>query len=207
MSANAKRVGRPRGSDGEETRRRLLDAAKAVFAERGYKDASNKLIAERAAVSPATIYLYFLTKQALFLEVHEALQGQQLRDLEPVARNASSLADALDEILELLANGRASDPHSNAFFSVVRMEARRNEEISGALDAKRWTTIFNDLAALGVKTGEIAKEDEEKVKAVFSVFLLGVAQHAAEASSRAHQNAINGLRLLLKGALVKPARR
>ena len=52
----------------DEVRGLILDAARAVFAERGYAGASTRLIAERAGVSTPLIFNNFGTKAALFAE-------------------------------------------------------------------------------------------------------------------------------------------
>ena len=60
----------PRTDKGTQTRRRLLEAAEQVFAERGYHDASIVKIAEAAGVASGTFYIYFKTKQEIFDECH-----------------------------------------------------------------------------------------------------------------------------------------
>jgi TetR/AcrR family transcriptional regulator len=47
-------------------RRRILDAAEAVFSERGYHEASMAEIAIRASLAAGTIYLYFRNKADLY---------------------------------------------------------------------------------------------------------------------------------------------
>jgi AcrR family transcriptional regulator len=59
-------TGRPLTKRGEATRRRLLEAAEAVFAEQGYHEASIVKITERAGIGLGTFYLYFDSKQAIF---------------------------------------------------------------------------------------------------------------------------------------------
>lgn len=51
---------------GDATRRQLLDAAAAVFTERGYPGATTKEIARRAGVSEGTIYRHYADKRELF---------------------------------------------------------------------------------------------------------------------------------------------
>ena len=64
MSETATGVdGRPLSKRGERTRRRLLEAAEAVFAELGYHDASIVKITEAAGVGQGTFYLYFASKK------------------------------------------------------------------------------------------------------------------------------------------------
>jgi AcrR family transcriptional regulator len=53
----------------EERPRQILDAALAVFAERGLAAARLDDIAKRAGLSKGTIYLYFPNKEELFREV------------------------------------------------------------------------------------------------------------------------------------------
>lgn len=51
---------------GDATKQQLLDAAAAVFTERGYAGATTKEIARRAGVSEGTIYRHFADKRELF---------------------------------------------------------------------------------------------------------------------------------------------
>lgn len=54
---------------GDATRQQLLDAAAAVFTERGYSGATTKEIARRAGVSEGTIYRHYADKRELFVAV------------------------------------------------------------------------------------------------------------------------------------------
>ena len=61
--------GRRPGS--EDTRGRILAAARAAFGERGYDGATVRDIAGRAGVDPALVHHYFGTKQRLFVAAME----------------------------------------------------------------------------------------------------------------------------------------
>ena len=61
--------GRPLTKRGEATRRRLLEAAEAVFAASGYHEASIVKITEHAGIGLGTFYLYFDGKQQIFEEL------------------------------------------------------------------------------------------------------------------------------------------
>jgi AcrR family transcriptional regulator len=63
-TAHRRRGRRPGGGD---TRAALLDAARAVFAERGYDGATVRAIAERAGVDPAMVKHWFGGKEPLFV--------------------------------------------------------------------------------------------------------------------------------------------
>jgi AcrR family transcriptional regulator len=54
----------------EDLRRSILDAAREVFLEKGYKATSIRNIAEKIEYSPTTIYLYYKDKDAIFHALH-----------------------------------------------------------------------------------------------------------------------------------------
>jgi AcrR family transcriptional regulator len=60
-----RRTGRRPGA--EDTRGRILDAARASFAERGFDGTSVRAVAAAAGVDPALVHHYFGTKQRLFV--------------------------------------------------------------------------------------------------------------------------------------------
>jgi AcrR family transcriptional regulator len=60
-----RRTGRRPGAG--DTRARILDAARASFAERGYDGTPIRAVAAAAGVDPALVYHYFGTKQRLFV--------------------------------------------------------------------------------------------------------------------------------------------
>ena len=64
----------------EERPRQILDAALAVFGERGLAGARLDDIARRAGVSKGTIYLYFANKEELFRDVVRAIVVDRLRE-------------------------------------------------------------------------------------------------------------------------------
>lgn len=53
----------------EQKRQTILNAARGIFLETGFQTSSMDDIAARAAVSKATVYSYFPSKDALFMEV------------------------------------------------------------------------------------------------------------------------------------------
>ncbi len=62
----------------EDKRRRILEAAIAVFARDGFANAKVSAIAKRAGIADGTIYLYFPSKEAILLTLFEELCGEFL---------------------------------------------------------------------------------------------------------------------------------
>lgn len=73
----------PTSARGRRTRQSLVDAAKAVFAEQGYGDATAAAITSAAGVSYGSFYVYFASKEELFAEI-----ARQLMDDVYVATRA-----------------------------------------------------------------------------------------------------------------------
>jgi AcrR family transcriptional regulator len=79
---------------GEERRVAILDAALAVFAERGYHASSIDDIAREGGVSKALIYEHFASKQDLYAELLEQHAGQLFSALSEAISEAGRSASA-----------------------------------------------------------------------------------------------------------------
>lgn len=75
-AAAARRPGRPVGHTGDETRARIVRAALASFAERGFAGSSVRDIAKAASIRVSTLYHYFASKDALYREVQERVHEE-----------------------------------------------------------------------------------------------------------------------------------
>ena len=74
----------------EQTRRDLLDAAKRVFATRGYHQAKISDIAAAADVGVGTVYLHYDGKEALFLALVDATAHELKACIDAAKARASS---------------------------------------------------------------------------------------------------------------------
>jgi AcrR family transcriptional regulator len=68
----------------EEMRSLILDAARKVFLEKGYYEASIRNIAEEIEYSAGTIYLYFKDKDEIFHSLHEEGFRKMLEKMQPL---------------------------------------------------------------------------------------------------------------------------
>jgi AcrR family transcriptional regulator len=72
----------------QEMRKRILDAARKIFLEKGYEKASIRNIANEINYSPGMIYFHFIDKSEIFHELHKEgfrLLLAQLKILDKVA--------------------------------------------------------------------------------------------------------------------------
>jgi TetR/AcrR family transcriptional regulator, fatty acid metabolism regulator protein len=98
--------GRRSRTKGEASRVRLLAAATAAFAERGYHDTKVSDIVHAAGLTQPAFYLYFASKEAIFAELIASFQAQlqQLASavLPPASSSSSTIADHIRANLEAL---------------------------------------------------------------------------------------------------------
>lgn len=90
---------------GQRTRRRILDTARAVFAEVGYERATIRCIAAAAGVDKSSIIKYFGTKQALF---HEAVHW----DIPVAELTTDDAAQTTQNYARGMLTAWAADPNS-----------------------------------------------------------------------------------------------
>src|SRR6476469_3545842 len=83
----------PRTARGERTLRKVLDAARDEFGERGFSDSSIVCITQRAGVALGTFYTYFESKEALFQALVRDMSAQVRDNVGPALGQGT---DALD---------------------------------------------------------------------------------------------------------------
>lgn len=82
-----------RERDKQTLRRRILDAAREMFAAEGYEAVSMRKIADKIEYSPTTIYLHFKDKTDLFNAICEETFAQLVKRLKTIERRCGD--DAL----------------------------------------------------------------------------------------------------------------
>jgi len=106
VTPGAEVVVRPLSPTQAATRRRLLDAARALATESGYDAVGMRAVAARAGVSPPTAYLYFASKDHLLVDVLVELVGHTTTTLtarprrgrSPVERAVATLRRAVQNV-------------------------------------------------------------------------------------------------------------
>ena len=83
----------PRTARGERTMRKILDAAREEFGERGYSESSIVGITQRAGVALGTFYTYFDSKEVLFQAL---VRDMSLQVRDNVGPALSGATDGLD---------------------------------------------------------------------------------------------------------------
>jgi AcrR family transcriptional regulator len=90
----------PRTARGERTLRKILDAARAEFGERGFSDSSIVAITQRAGVALGTFYTYFDSKEAVFQALVKDMSAQVRDHVAPAFKGAHDAIDGERRALE-----------------------------------------------------------------------------------------------------------
>src|SRR5215213_5085228 len=94
VSSNDKRR-RTQAERRATTTRALLDAARSLFAEKGYHGTAAEEIVRRAGLTRGALYHHFEDKKDLFRAVVDEMEGEIDEEIEAAERAQSSLPEAV----------------------------------------------------------------------------------------------------------------
>ncbi len=156
----------------------ILEAALALFVEKGFAGTRLDDVAERAGLSKAAIYLYFKDKEALLEGVIRQTISANVGTMEGLARaHQGKVADLIPAILEFMAS-RVEDTPMPSIAKLVIAESRAYPEM-GRFYLKevigRGIPMFEGLIAKGVAQGEFRPVDPAlTVRSLVGPMLLGI---------------------------------
>jgi AcrR family transcriptional regulator len=128
----------------ENSRRRLIDAARKAFAERGIRDTPVELICERAGFTRGAFYSNFSSKEDLFLAVYQeetALRRRLFAEALasavelPPADDIPALRAAVADMARWYVTAHSGDETWFVLMSEFRLQGLRQPELRPRLDA------------------------------------------------------------------------
>lgn len=165
-----------------ETRKRLLDAAEAEFAAKGFAGARLREVAQSAGVQQALIHHYFTDKGGLYREVLERALEDTTAGTWAILGKVTGLLSLLEAFVDMLM--RFSATHAN-LLAILRMEAQSADGSSVAIDLLREQTkpVFEAVRATIAqmqKDGQVRPEvrPEDLMMGILSMTLYPVQEGA-----------------------------
>lgn len=203
--ARSQRLGRPPACDSAVTRQRILDRARAAFADVGYGAATNKNLAAAAGVTTSALYHYFPSKFELYAAVHRDAQLKMYERFGRAIASTDTFIGRLEAVLDAAHEMNSLDPTLPRLMASVRVDARRHPELRAAFaaDADHRIRFFESIVEIGVRTGEIDEADREKVKILVRTILTGLID-AASYDGGVHLTAVETVKRLFEGKLIRP---
>ena len=169
----------------EERPQQIIDAALAIFGERGLALARLEDIAKRAGLSKGTIYLYFPNKEELFREVvrHTIVAQIERAERELAAAAAQSASETLEQFVRGYW-GFLRSPKFAALFRLIHAELSSFPDLArfyGREVVERSLRLVTGILERGIESGEFRDVDPAVAARMLGPMLL---MHAMWCSHR-----------------------
>lgn len=158
----SKRMTRRQQLRAEETKRAILDAAQALFAERGFEAVTMREIAKAAGCSHTTIYIYYQDKEALLHQLSLPPLTQLKEDLEATLQNEKVTPEqAVKEMSRQFIRFCLANRTMYTIFFMTN--ATRVDTINPATEINRLRITLFDLLQKGICRFLKCPEDDARV--------------------------------------------
>ena len=166
--------GRPAGTDSEQTKEKIINAARLEFAANGYDGASITSIARNVGIAPSAIYHYFQSKEKLYTEVFKQTSSTIWDSVTP-SGEAKTLLEAMTDLLDNSRQLSTDLPSYSDFLASLPIEAKMHPEFSDLLQqrADHQDRTFRKLASIGIKSGEIDFLSEDEATELIRSIVMG----------------------------------
>jgi AcrR family transcriptional regulator len=138
-------------------RARIRDAARSLFAERGYVGTTMADVAGRAGVATANLYRYYASKEDLFDDVitddfvaaFEDVVGRRVRTFAGLVRDDDVATDVADEMMTFWLAHRLE-----AVVVLARADGTRHAAVARRLSDRSVATLIDALPPGSVSDGD-----------------------------------------------------
>ncbi len=198
-------LGRPRAADSSATRKRIIDAARRLFATSGYERTTNKDIARQAGLTTGPLYHYFDSRVDLYSQVFRECIERIYDRFDKVAAEAGGLIPALCAVADDAVALQAEDPTLASFLSSANADVHRYHELAElmAYPKERAAALWGSVVDAGIAAGEVPDDvDRKGVAGMIGAIFSGFAQFADRTDRRTHAQSIEAFKLLVQGQLI-----
>jgi AcrR family transcriptional regulator len=198
-------LGRPIGASGEETRRRILNAAIRCVAEGGYSQATIREIARAADVTSGSLYNYFATKRELLRATAQSIEELTLPRLRAAAQREVHVVDRLDALLDESHRLMREHPYLAAFERAMRAIHLPHDD-PNRVGVQAIRVLIAEIIDDARRDGSLAADaDADAVVDVLFALTRGLTEQAAEPRPHVHRDTLATAKLLIRGTLFSPS--
>ncbi len=148
------------GTVANDTRDRLLAAARQLIEEGGYGAASVAAIADRAGVAAGTLYRHFASKEDLFVEVFRSVcehEEQAMRSAAAALGNSAPAIERLEAVLTTFARRALRNPRLAWALIAEPVDPRVDAERIAYRE--RYAELIATGLAAGISEGQLPTQD------------------------------------------------
>jgi len=165
----------------EARRRLILDSAKAVFAERGFQQATVEEIANRAELAVGTLYRYFQSKEEMYVSLLFEAMEMFRQNIEAARASEAAPDEQLRAVWRFFYDFYVQQPESYLAFMFLHNEGLRDVISPEVLDeinqrAGENFRLVGQIVQAGVEAGIYRPVDSRGVVDVLWSLLMGLVQ-------------------------------
>ena len=158
----------------------ILDAARKLFAQKGYWETRLEDVAAIAGFSKASLYNYYVDKEAIFLSLVINENNEMLREITTVVGNSGTFTKALKSIFEIIFRKISEDfgimVNAVNFQNMITMHANmlKHKELIEQFIAStnHFIEVLKGLIGRARQSGEIASDLSDEALARFIGILI-----------------------------------
>ncbi|RCX16450.1 TetR family transcriptional regulator [Fontibacillus phaseoli] len=163
----------------EQTKKRVVDAARNLFAQKGYKATSIEDIVAATGSSKGNLYYHFKSKEGLFLYLIDEWDREweeKWQEKEPIYKTTT---EKLYGFAELLVHDDLNHPLTKAADEFFKSEEKTSEiEERMAEMVERHLQWNQRLIQQGIDRGEFRSESAGEQAVILESLLIGLSQMA-----------------------------
>lgn len=161
----------------EQTKRKVADAAKALFSQKGYKATSIEEIVEATGSSKGNIYYHFKSKEGLFLYLIDEWDLEWERNWKERESLYKTTRDKLFGIAEQIILDDLNHPLTKAADEFFNNE-EKGSDIEERIDemVKRHVEFNRELLQKGIDEGEFSPKNAEQLAVILEGLFVGMSR-------------------------------
>ncbi|WP_458120280.1 TetR/AcrR family transcriptional regulator [Paenibacillus sp. Z6-24] len=181
----------------KETQTKLVEAAKTLFAQKGYKGTSVEDIVKVTGVSKGSIYYHFVNKEGLFIYLLKEWDREYVEQWEEKVEQYTTVEETLLALVEYLLDSDLNHPLTKAADEFFDEEGSSNE-VRDAMEAYVTSHIeFNrKMLEKYMAKGELAQGNSYMLAVILEALFEGlgeISRYSLEEPRLLYRQAIHAL--------------
>jgi AcrR family transcriptional regulator len=190
------------GANGDETRRRIIDATMRCVAEVGYARTTIREIAKMAQMTSGSLYHYFANKNDLVKATFDEMAEMSIPRVAASAPTDLDARGRLMAVLDECENMKLEYPLLAAFDRAIRAESTQHLNLAENADTHFTSlrAVFTDIIEQAQREGALQPGvDVEGASTAMFVLLRGLTDYAATSTVDEYHATVVALKQLIIG--------
>lgn len=157
------------------TKKRISEAAKNLFIQKGYASTSIENISDATGISKGNIYYHFGNKEGLFIHVLDEWEKEWMEQWEDQKKQYSTTREQLHGIAKHFVINDYNHPLTNVadeFFSHEKSNTSVQNQLYKTINTR--ISYSQKLLSEGMQSGEFKSDDSLVLAKIFDTLLYGL---------------------------------